>query len=171
MENDNKQIKCDEFYYEKNKDTNKWEVFGYDSMDESDDVLLIATFDLEGNVEWIEKEYQEDELAKDAVKSYLDNFVFSNVGYNTLKDELEKAFTLQTSSGTTFIKVHNPDGYTYYGFHREYILEAEIWLVGMVGINENIRKFNIEEKPQAIDWLINDITEAVGDTFALEIEY
>lgn len=167
----NKQIKCDEFYYEKNTDTNKWEVYGYDSMDESDDEILIATFDLKGNVEWIEEKYQEDKIAKDAVQSYIENFVFSNTGYDTLKQELEQAFKYQSHTGSTFIKVHNTDGYTYYGFHRDNVLEADIWLVGMVGVNENIKKFNIEETPQAIDWLINDITEAVGDIFALEIEY
>lgn len=148
------------------------------SSDTDEEGVVVGTIDLDGKIEWCDEEAQNDTMVKSALNTFFDyhHSLCDSESINTFKDTIKR----MSNNDEIMFDVINPDGVTGYSVKRVDWNDCTLYLMGLRG-SEDYHTIDVkidyykglkeEDLENIVDYIIEDITSAVGETFMLEFAY
>ena len=151
---------------------NEWTIDAWKTDNDNEEGVVVARINLKGEILWEVEEAKNDPRVKEEIERFMDNRLFSVKDSDKIADELFKVFKSAYRNTRERMDIINPDGVTTYGYDKIEILENDVLAAGMIG-DENFKvtsNCSDEEIKNLIDWLLEDIENAVGEEYVIEFD-
>lgn len=156
------------YFYDEIK--NEWTIDAWKTDNDNEEGVVVARINLKGEILWEVEDAKNDPKVKAEIERFMDNRLFSVKDFNKIADELFKTIQSDYCGGMGRMDIINPDGVITYGYDKIEILENSVIAAGMIG-NDNFKvtsNCSDDEIRYLIDWLLEDIENAVGEEYVIE---
>lgn len=144
-------------------------VDAWETDDDNEEGRVIAKINLKGEINWEDETAKDDPFVKEELDRFFDRHSF--YGKDNLEEIISKYIDLMYRGQSIGFDIINIDGVVSYGIDYTNILDCDCYAVGMLK-NGQFKVFPIEWKKdtikEVVDWLIEDLVSAVGETFCIE---
>lgn len=152
---------------------NEWTIDTWKTDDDNEEGVVVARINLKGEILWEVEEAKNDPRVKEEIKYFMDNRLFSVKDSDKIANELFNIFKSSYDGERKRMTIINTDGVTVYGCDKIEIIENDVFAAGMIGTEGNFKvtsNCSDEEIKNLIDWLLEDIENAVGEEYVIELD-
>ena len=153
---------------------NEWTIDTWKTANDNEEGVVVARINLKGEILWEVEDAKNDPMVKEEIERFMDNRLFSVKDSDKIADELFEIFkSAYRNDGGGRMDIINPDGVITYVYDKIEILENDVLAAGMIGTEDGFKvtsNCSDEEIKNLIDWLLEDIENAVGEEYVIEFD-
>lgn len=152
---------------------NEWTIDTWKTANDNEEGVVVARINLKGEILWEVEDAKNDPMVKEEIERFMDNRLFSVKDSDKIADKLFEIFNSAYRNDRERMVIIHPDGIITYGYDKIEILENDVLAAGMIGTEDDFKvtsNCSVEEIKNLIDWLLEDIENAVGEEYVIEFD-